>query len=258
MQDIWNAIVMWYKDYFRSSRFGLLLLLCLIFLLLRKKNKPTRKALFWPTLLLCIVIFCPLTARYIMKLVGQDVYWRVYWLLPIILLAAYAGTELVSALKGRWKQILAAVVCIVLIGVNGSFVFTDRYFGEKDNVYKVPGEVVAVADAIEEHAQLNHIKKRSVSPMEIATYLRIYDASIKQNYGRNMVTGHKAQTQLYCQINADEPDYEVLAEKARKKKCRYVVLRRVAEDEDAMEALNYERIYETENFSVYVDRNYLK
>ena len=243
MQDIWNAIVMWYKDYFRSSRFGLLLLLCLIFLLLRKKNKPTRKALFWPTLLLCIVIFCPLTARYIMKLVGQDVYWRVYWLLPIILLAAYAGTELVSALKRRWKQILAAVVCIVLIGMNGSFVFTDRYFGEKDNVYKVPGEVVAVADAIEEHAQLNHIRKKSVSPMEI---------------GRNMVTGHKAQTQLYCQINADEPDYEVLAEKARKKKCRYVVLRRVAEDEDAMEALNYERIYETENFSVYVDRNYLK
>ena len=39
-----------------------------------------------------------------MKLVGTDVYWRMYWLLPVVPLAAYAGTTLVFGLKGERKE----------------------------------------------------------------------------------------------------------------------------------------------------------
>ena len=149
-----------------------------------------------------------------------------------------------------------ALLCLGVIAGSGSFVFTDEYFGKSENVYKVPAEVKAVADVIEEHSQLHQVKKRTVSPYGVATYIRIYDASIRQRYGRNMVANSNKQTILYGQINADEPDYELLAEKARKKKCVYVILMRVADDEKTMNGLNYEKIYDGPRFKVYFDLNY--
>lgn len=258
MQYDWNVIISRYKDYFGNGRFGWIFVLSLLFLVFWRRGGKTRKALLWPTLLLGSLIFCPWTARQIMRMIGEDVYWRAYWLLPVILLAAYAGTEFVSIFRAKWKQGMAAILCIGLIVVNGSFLFTDQYFGESDNVYKLPSEVVAVADAINEHAAVHDVARRTVSPIGIATYLRIYDGSMRQHYGRSMIAGRVSQTQLYCQVNADEPNFELLAERARKAKCRYVVLMRKVDDEEIMNGFNYEKIYDGPYFKVYFDRNYQK
>lgn len=160
MRSALDVILTRYGDYFADSGFGLLFVVCLLFLFLWKKDREIHNALFWPAAVLTIVVFCPVSGFIIMKLDEASVYWRVYWLLPVVLLAAFAATKLVYLVKGRGKQILLGLVCIVIVAVNGTFVFSDTYFEKKENNYKLPTEVIWVADAINEHAEENRIKKK--------------------------------------------------------------------------------------------------
>ena len=65
-------------------------------------------------------------------------------LLPVVPLAAYAGTTLVFGLKGKGKKILLTAVCLALIAVNGTFVFSDTYFEDRENNFKLPTQVIWV------------------------------------------------------------------------------------------------------------------
>lgn len=257
MKDVLYIIFSSYEDFFSVSGFGGMFAACLLFLLLGRKKK-IGYAMLWPCLLLLGGIFCPLTADIIMKMIGGEVYWRVFWLLPVVLIVAFTGTEIVALVKGRGKKILLTLLCITLIAVNGEFVFTDEYFENRENNYKIPTEVIWVADAINEHAQENEIKKKKiVAPISISTYIRIYDATILQAYGRDM-SRKENPTQLYTEIHAEEHDFEHLGEQARAAKCRYVILEQESDDKEAMEAQNFKQIYESTSYTVYFNLKYQK
>lgn len=259
MREAWNVIVTWFRSYFAGSGFGLLFFVCLAALFFYRKEKRIRNSLLWPLLLICLAVFCPVTGWLLMKLVGADVYWRMYWLLPVVPLAAFLGTKLVYLMKGKGKRILLAALCMALIAVNGTFVFSDTYFEERENNYKLPTEVIWVADAINEHARENRIKrKKIVAPSSVAVYIRIYDASIRQRYGRNVVNNENAQLEFYQQVNSEEPDYEILAERVKNAKCRYVVLKAQADNQETMEDLAFEKIYDSSSYVVYFNLDFQK
>lgn len=258
MAETWEILNTWCKEYFSGSGYMLLLGVCLLLLMLREPKGKIRSALLFPTLLLLAVVLCPLTADILMKMIGGEVYWRCFWMLPIVLLGAYVATEAVARSRGRIKRLLTAVMCVALIAFNGTFVFSNAYFSTRENNYKLPTEVIWVADAINRHAAKNGIKKKKiVAPTGIATYIRIYDASILQRYGRSMANS-EWKSELYLEVNSDTPDFEHLAERARIAKCRYVVLMAKVDDEEAMKAVKYKKIYESPSYAVYFDRRYRK
>ncbi len=259
MREALDVIITRYGDYFAGSGFGLLFFVCLGVLFFWKRERQIRNSLFWPSLVITLAVFCPVTGWLIMKLVGSDVYWRLYWLLPVVPLAAFLGTKLVYLAKGKGKRILIAAVCLVLIGANGTFVFSDTYFEDRENNYKLPTEVIWVADAINQHASENRIKRKKIlAPSFVAVYIRIYDASIRQRYGRNLVNNPDAQKEVYQLINSDDPDYERLAERVKKAKNRYAVLKDAADDQSAMESLGFEKIYDSDSFDVYFNLDFQK
>lgn len=259
MREALSVIITRFQDYFAGSGFGLLFFACLLFLLFWKRDRKIRDSLFWPVLIIVLAVFCPATGWLLMKLVGTDVYWRMYWLLPVVPLAAYAGTTLVFGLKGKGKKILLTAVCLALIAVNGTFVFSDTYFEDRENNYKLPTQVIWVADAINEHARENRIKRKKIlAPSYVAVYIRIYDASIRQRYGRNLVNHPDRQQEVYELINSDDPDYEKLAARVRKAKSRYVVLKDEADDQQTMETMGFEKIYDSDAFDVYFNLDFQK
>ncbi len=258
MQETWEVIRSAYHNYFYVSGFGVLLFASLLFLLLWEKNRETRQALFWPVLLMLGVVFCPLTADILMKMMGGYVYWRSFWILPVILLGAYTAVQIVSMAGGRGRKVLMALFCAALIAVNGTFVFSDRYFSDRENNYKLPTEVIWVADAINEHAEENKIKRKWIAaPLVMATYIRVYDASIKQMYGRNMSV-QSYQSDLYLELTSNEPNIVRLAKKAKEAKCRYVVLSKTVDDEQLMTKKKFEKIYEDSVYAVYFNASLLK
>ena len=108
MREALSVIITRFQDYFAGSGFGLLFFACLLFLFFWKRDRKVRDSLLWPVLIIVLAVFCPVTGWLLMKLVGTDVYWRMYWLLPVVPLAAYAGTTLVFGLKGKGKKIYLA------------------------------------------------------------------------------------------------------------------------------------------------------
>ena len=116
-----------------------------------------------------------------------------------------------------------------------------------------------MADAINEHARENRIKRKKIlAPSYVAVYIRIYDASIRQRYGRNLVNHPDRQQEVYELINSDDPDYEKLAARVRKAKSRYVVLKDEADDQQTMETMGFEKIYDSDAFDVYFNLDFQK
>lgn len=256
--NVWKTIWESGKAYFGGSWIWLFLAAVLAVLLVCKKEKDFKKTLAYPSLLVILVCFCPVTAWVLIKMIGALVYWRVFWMLPIVILVSFGAVELVTRFRSRGKQVLVTVICAVLIAVNGSFVFTDQWFTGRENNFKLPTEMIWVADAINDHAREHEIQKKKIAaPTGISTYVRIYDASISQVYGRTMA--NKANpSELFQEIHADEHDYDSLIQKVRKKKCRYLVLNKNEENEKELEARNFHKVYESPSYEVYFNGNFRK
>ena len=272
-----QSVLAWYHQYFGTGAMGLAFALALVWLWKKRRGFAQSMALALTGIVISAVCFFPLTARVIMKIIGERVYWRVFWMLPLVSVLALAMTELVSQAgreddestnggtkrasvrlldNKRLRKTGAALLCLVLIGINGSFVFSDTFFTPRENNYKLPTPVIRVADAIQSHAKASHIKKRRrriVGPISIAETIRLYDAGLKQYYGRSAESNPAMQGTLYQQINADEPDYELLAECVRRARLRYVILTTSQDNREAMENLAFEVIFDDNGYVVYFD-----
>ena len=246
-----QSVLAWYHQYFGTGAMGLAFAIALVWLWKKRRGFAQSAALIFAGLIISLICFFPPTARVIMKVIGERVYWRVFWMLPLAAVLALAMTEWVSE-SGKG----AALLCLVLIAINGSLVFSDSYFSARENNYKLPTAVIRVADSIQTHAKANHVKKRRrriIGPVSIAETIRLYDAGLKQYYGRSAEVNPAMQGTLFQQINADEPDYEILAESFRKAKLRYLILTDAQDNREAMGNLKFEVIFDDNGYAVYFD-----
>ena len=258
-----SYILSWYRQYFGTSALGLGFAAALMWMWDRRRENSKVRALFSYGVMVSAVCLCPVTAKIIMKMIGSRVYWRVFWMLPLVVVLAYTGTEWVfrrpsdtSALRGKAKKAIAALLCVLLVGINGTLVFSDLYFTGRENRYKIPSPVIRMADTITAHSAQFRIKKKNrkvLAPTEVAEVIRLYDASIVQAYGRSTEFNPALQKVMFQQINAGEPDYELLTQKARRRRYSYLILREEQDNRQVMEGLDYEVIFEDNGYVVYFD-----
>lgn len=251
-----------YQAYFSTGGYGVLFIVAALWFAAAKgpgSRENRIKQLLGPLAVLGAVCACPLSAKLIMLAAGEDVYWRVFWMFPVLFILAAAGTVLVCERRTRRGKALAALCCAGMIALNGSFVFGDAFFTKRENNFKLPTPVIRVADAVNAHAKANNIRrKKTVSPASIAVYLRIYDASIRQRYGRYTLM-HSPENNILCtQINKDQINYRYLTARAQMARIRYIILTSQTDDRAQMEALGYENIYDDTGYAVYFDTRYYK
>ncbi|MBO7711814.1 MAG: MBL fold metallo-hydrolase [Lachnospiraceae bacterium] len=247
-----RVIKYYYQAFFSHGGLGMLFVLALVWLLAgrgRKKRGNDDRRLLIPAVIIAIVTVCPLSAWVIIRAIGEDVYWRVFWMLPLAAVIPYALTEITDEIGARTggrtgsliRRALTVVCFAALIALNGNLVTGSAFFTERTNDYKLPQRVVDVIDIINEHAALHDIRsKRIIAPEEIAVYARLYDASIRQNYGRGTLKNESIQRDMYRLINEENPDYAVLIKKLRHNHYRYAVIRKAADDRQAMENAKFE------------------
>ena len=241
-----------YQAYFGTGGYGVMFVVAVIWLVRGRYYEDKIKRLLGPAAILAIIAACPLTAKLFMIVAGEDVYWRIFWLFPVYFVLAAAGAQLISGSSSGWKKAAAGAFCVGLIALNGPFVLGDSFFTARENNFKLPTPVIRVADAINAHAQEYHIKnKKTVSPAEIAVYIRIYDPTIRQRYGRYSLMHEAESLPLTDEINKNAPDLEKIDKLVKKSKLRYVTLKEQADDREKMEALGYECIYDDTGYAVY-------
>lgn len=181
----------------------------------------------WYSLGILIIILCPVTAGIIIKYgIGESVYWRMFWLLPIIPVLAYLMTEGIGILKNKAVKIIVAVIFCGIIIYNGNCMYTSGLFQKSGNPFKLPDEAVVISNVMRENSGDGEIK--AMVPVEMTPYIRQYDAGIKLAFGRESGKDNRYDTPesliLFDTMTNKTPDYASFYEALKMTGCNYVVV----------------------------------
>ena len=156
--------------------FGIYLLSILyIFVHVKEENKNIKSYfLIYPVIVL-LLVWNPLFAKILIKYIGNDVYWRVYWLLPIGITMSYCFTNMIFNSTGKVKRIVASIATLVIIVMSGKNIYNSVNFQKVDNSYKVPDNVLGLIFTISEDDE-NY--KKVAGPEPFMVYTRQIDGTI--------------------------------------------------------------------------------
>lgn len=239
--------------YNKDSVLVLLFLVALVFLWLVERDRRIRTILLYLSIALFAVFLCPVYA-WIGQKIDEEIYYRVFWTLPIGLLFCYGSVQLLIRMKKTISRVLVGILLLLVICMNGKLVYKTTHYTKATNAYHVPQIVIDVAEAI----RMEKYKPIAVLPSELLPFLRQYTADVFTPYGRNIVVERwNFNSELYDAMEAEVYDAEEIAVQARKEHCAFVVLSVFKQMDGSMEEQNY-FLKDCVNgiYNVYMDYNY--
>ena len=239
--------------YNKDSVLVLLFLVALVFLWLVERDRRIRTILLYLSIALFAVFLCPVYA-WIGQKIDEEIYYRVFWTLPIGLLFCYGSVQLLNRMKKTISRVLVGILLLLVICMNGKLVYKTTHYIKATNAYHVPQIVIDVAEAI----RMEKYKPIAVLPSELLPFLRQYTGDVFTPYGRNIVVERwNFNSELYDAMEAEIYDAEEIAMQARKEHCAFVVLSAFKQMNGSMEEQNY-FLKDCVNgiYNVYMDYNY--
>lgn len=230
-----------------------LFLIALVFLWFVERDRRIRTVLIYLSVAQVVVFLCPVYA-WIGQKIDEEIYYRVFWTLPIGLLFCYGSVQLLIKMKRTISRILVGILLVLVICINGKYVYKNTYYIKATNAYHVPQIVIDVADAI----KMEKYQPNAALPAELLPFVRQYTGDILTPYGRNItVERWNFKNELYDAMEAEVYDAQEIAYQARKSTCAFVVLSAFKQMEGSMEEQNY-FLKECVNgvYNVYMDYNY--
>ncbi|MCM1541480.1 MAG: hypothetical protein NC121_09470 [Blautia sp.] len=222
---MWNIVANLFREYMGTGLVMILYLLSILYLWMKEKRKYVRILFVYVPVILLILFFNPLFAKVVYSLVGDEIYYRILWLLPVTVTVAFAAVTLYVRIpdKGRTVFALAAAAVIML---SGSYIYRNPNFRKADNLYHMPDSVVHVCDAIVAPGR----EVRAAFPLEMVQYVRQYEPTICMPYGREMTVDRwSVWGALPGEMEKETIDLSRLAPLTKEKVCHYIIL---PEDKD--------------------------
>jgi hypothetical protein len=229
-------------------------LIALVFLWVFEKDKSIKLVLVYLSAAFAVMFICPIYAMIGMKF-DQDVYYRVLWALPIGVLFCYSAVKIMSRFKGIVSKGIVFVLAIIVICINGKFVYTNTLHFKSVNAYHVPQVVIDVAEAV----RMENYKPAVVFPSELLPFIRQYSADFYTPYGRNILeTSWSFQNELYDAMEKDSETYDIeeVARCAKNEHCAFVVLSSIKEMDGNMEDEGYFLLSFVQGYYIYMDYYY--
>ena len=226
LRETVRAVLSMYDSYNGTGMQMALFFACLIYLIVQKKEKEKQYLFAGYTLLFFIICFFPVTAKVIMACIGQEVYWRLFWLLPTVIVTAYTAVQVLLQMDGKIKRYLLLFVMLTVVVMTGTIVYNGTVFDRKQNWYKLPQDTVDICDIIERDAAENGIlHKKLITTNDLVISIRQYDAQIRMPYGNEVVVGDKAESENAAQIfrimGSENKNWEALLWYAAMEDCNY-------------------------------------
>lgn len=224
-------------------------LLALIYLWFTEKDRPRRIMLLYVPLVMLILYFNPLFARLVYQVVGDEIYYRILWLLPVTVVTAYAAAGVYGRLKGR-KRYLFAVFSAVLVVVSGSCIYASPHFHRAENLYHMPREVVDICDAIRVEGR----EVMAVFPREMLSYVRQYTPLVCMPYGREMLVERwQTSNPLYDAMEAKVLDMDVILPLAKTYSSHFVIVPGYKKTIGNVEDYDFILVEQIDGYDIYQD-----
>jgi len=252
MTDILKTAVKMIGWYVGESWQYALFLLALLYLLLSRQERDKRRLFAAYTGVFAFLYFCPLTARIIMEYcIGELVYWRMLWLLPIPMIMAYVAVKLWRRAKGRLASAGALAVLAALVILSGRCVYgSGGPFSRAGNLLKLPPEVCWVCDTIKENAPESG-EIRVTAPEELVSFIRQYDPEIKLAFGRQ--NNKKKQRRLQKEMLKEFPDFRKIARLSRRLGSNFLVYPADEWEDEGLQQMGYEPVGNVNTYIIYRD-----
>ncbi len=252
MKNVWQMS----GEFFGAGAYLILFLVSVFFVATMEKDKKKQSWFLSYTGCFVLVYAFPLTAGIIMKYcIGENVYWRMFWLLPVTIMIAYMFTCGIGTLKGHWKKGLTLALVIAAIVVTGNGIYQEGVFQKAPNPHKLNQDVLVVCDAIRADAQANGIEdKGAIVSAELSVGIRQYDASIRMPYGRNAIRGEKTSRlgrKIYQTLGEGKLDAQAIAFYAYEGNYPYFVYYADEDMRMSIEASGYTMVADVGNYYVY-------
>ena len=226
-----------------------LFLVAMVGLWITEKDKRIKTILVYLSIALIFIFVNPIYAWLAMK-VDDEAYYRVWWTLPMGITVCYGVVKAVMYFRKTISKALVIIMAILVIVVNGKFVYTNTIHFKASNAYHMPQLVIEVAEAL----RIEGYTPKAVLPAELLPFIRQYTAEIIMPYGRNMVeTRWGFSSPLFDCMEADVYVAEEIAEYARAETCVYVVLSSIKPMEGRMEDYHYTLQELAGGYYIYMD-----
>lgn len=239
-----------FREYMGTGLIVIWFLLSLLYLFLKEESKQLRILFVYVPVILLLLFFNPLFAGFLAEYMGDEIYYRILWLLPVTVVIAYTCVSIGGRLSGQ-KRTVWAVGSVLLAVVSGTYIYSNVYFSPAENEYHVPDRVVNICDAIE----LPGREVTAVFPLEMIQYVRQYSPVVCMPYGREvLVEGWNewaTQHELCEAMEADVVDAALLGRLAVEYGCIYIVLESGQEMKGNLADAGYEWFCETDGYTVY-------
>ena len=212
-----------WKSYWGNGLFLLLFAGCCLFLLVKENRGRKIRLLLGYCLVSILIFFFPLGAKLIHKVIGESVYWRLLWLLPVVPVTAYALVKMTFLAGKKWLRTGLVLLFSAAIALTGKNAFSSDQYAYSDNLQQVPGQVQMICNLIRSRCGEKDVLVAAND--YLAAYIRIYDPTITMPYGRvRHGTKIKEAVWVYKMLEAwPETDYKILARKALALGVDYIV-----------------------------------
>ena len=248
---MWNEVVAFYEAYVGTGMFAALFLAAEIYLFITEKNKNTRIVFVYVPIILLVLFFNPLFAKVVYTFTGDEIYWRILWLVPIVPMLAYTAVKIILSVSGI-KRLIAGVGMTLILMISGQLVYKNPGFVKAENMYHIPQAVVNLCEAIREDEIV-----RAAFPVEHLYYVRQYTDDIYMPYGREMLRSDwNAHNSLYDLLMVPTLDVAAVTAELRSWDCEYVVLSEDKALNGVFEDYDFEFFHETDGYVVYRDALY--
>lgn len=106
MTYMWKVENEYFRAYMGTGLIVVWFLVALVYLLFTEKRKHVRIMFLYVPIILLLSFFNPLLARVIYDYIGDEIYYRILWLIPITVIIAFAAVEIYGRLQGKKRQCL--------------------------------------------------------------------------------------------------------------------------------------------------------
>lgn len=245
--------VLLFREYMGTGLIVIWFLVCLIYLFLKEETKRIRVLFVYVPVVLLLFFFNPFFASLLTGYMGDEIYYRILWLLPITAVIGYACVTFAGMLGGRKKNCFVIALVLLTI-VSGKYIYNNTFFGRAENLYHVPDSVVHICDAIEIPGR----EVTAVFPLELVQYVRQYSPVVCMPYGREILVENwnewPVQSDLCDVMEADIIEARELGRLAREESCIYIVLPEEKELRGSLQDAGYEYFARMDGYVIYKDR----
>lgn len=246
---MWSHMLNLFQEYMGSGLIVIWFLISLIYLWITEKRKPIRILFLYVPLILLLLFFNPVFAKLVFEAAGDEIYYRILWLLPITVVIAFATVEIWKRLEGRRKSCFL-VASVAIIVISGKYVYSNEYFQKAENLYHIPQTVVDICDAIEVEGR----EVKAIFPLEMVQYVRQYSPVICMPYGREIIVeSWQFWNPLYDVMEADVIDPGLLASGCREQWTAYIILPKDKPVNGSLTDYDFEVFAEIDEYVIYKD-----